>query len=68
MKRTAIALALLLLATPAGAATIADVQKTYDAGDFAAALSQVLPGATRVEPQGDATHGALLLAADLRLR
>ena len=35
---------------------------------FAAALNQVLPGATRVEPQGDATHGALLLAADLRLR
>ena len=35
---------------------------------FAAVLNQVLPGATRVEPQGDATHGALLLAADLRLR
>ena len=55
MKRTAIALALLLLATPAGAATIADVQKTYDAGDFAAALSQVQPladaGDVAAEPQ-----------------
>ena len=43
MKRTAVALAFLLLATPAGAANIADAQKTYDAGDFAAALSQVQP-------------------------
>ena len=37
------ALALLLLATPAGAATIADVQKAYDAGDFATALSEAQP-------------------------
>ena len=38
MKLTAAALALLLLATPAGAATIADAQSAYDAGDYASAM------------------------------
>ena len=43
MKLKAAALALLLLATPAGAASIADAQKAYDAGDFATAFTDVQP-------------------------
>ena len=39
MKLKAAALALLLLAAPAGAATIDDAQTAYDAGDFATALT-----------------------------
>ena len=56
MKRTAVVLALLLLATPAEAATIADVQKAYDAGDFATALTEVKP----LAEAGDVTAMRLL--------
>ena len=43
MKPFATLLALLILATPAGAATIEDVRKAYEAGDFAVAFQDAMP-------------------------
>ena len=43
MKHIAAVLALLILAAPAGAATIEDVRKAYEAGDFAVAFQDARP-------------------------